>query len=436
MFYSKFARDPAGYLLALLLFSLPFERIPSFGFVGVTIRLPVIIGILLIIVVLTRHTRQVWALARSQIWLAWFLLFAFLSSLASLHPIRSLVVVGFDLFVMLLALVVAVSIRTRSLGGYRQILVAGAVVVSVIGIYQFIGDLAGLPVWLTGLRPDYTKSVFGFPRIQGASLEPLYFANFLLLPLAIEGAYALIGKGRLMVSVLLYACLFLTVSRGGIIAALVLTLILFLVGLKKKRQKASTMLVATCLAGFVFAYVAISVLTPWIGRLNSSSESAEQIQKTQNSHQNFQSQITNVDASLPVSDRGVTRSLAAKAFSQHPVLGIGPGNFGNFAHDQLPEYAPSQTVNNIMLEVLAETGLLGFGALLMFGLSLVRKAILVTKQKQNQHSYVWCLGLLLYLIATLIQYQSFSPLYIIHIWVSTGLLIGLTSATPERQNLG
>jgi len=60
-----------------------------------------------------------------------------------------------------------------------------AFLMSIIGIYQFFGDMAGLPTSLTGLDPGYTKVVFGFPRIHAFSKEPLYYANYIFIPLGI-----------------------------------------------------------------------------------------------------------------------------------------------------------------------------------------------------------------------------------------------------------
>ena len=57
-------------------------------------------------------------------------------------------------------------------------------IVSIFGIYQFLGDLVlGLPTFLTGLRPQYTKAVFGYPRVQATAIEPLYFAGMLFWPM-------------------------------------------------------------------------------------------------------------------------------------------------------------------------------------------------------------------------------------------------------------
>ena len=45
----------------------------------------------------------------------------------------------------------------------------------------------------------------------------------------------------------------------------------------------------------------------------------------------------------------------------------------------------------------------------------------------------WLYGLMAYLIATAIQYQTFSTLYIMHIWVATGILLGVISLVQNKS---
>ena len=55
----------------------------------------------------------------------------------------------------------------------------GALVAAVFGLYQFFGDMVGLPISATLLKFGYDKTTFGFARIQAFSQEPLYFSNYL-----------------------------------------------------------------------------------------------------------------------------------------------------------------------------------------------------------------------------------------------------------------
>lgn len=422
-------------LVAWLLLLLPFERIPSVKLAGVTLRLSMVAGLALIATVAWQRRGQLkaWLKYWPVRWLGGYVFVLLLASLASLHPGRSFEILSFDLYVFLIALTVADTLKLQDLGRYKKWLLIGAGITLVIGAWQFFGDLLGLSIRLTGLRPAYTKDIFGFPRIQSTALEPLYFANYLILPFSILAALSLTTAVPALLLIAFLTESFMTVSRGGDAAILVIVAIVSGYGLWRRWWQPAARLLAALLVGAGLAVLLITALVPFIGQLQKAGQ--RQVQ----AGQNYQKQVTNYEVGDNMSDRAKTRMLGLQLFKAHPILGAGPGGFGYYAHEQAPGYGTSQTVNNLPIEVLAETGLLGFVTLVGFALSLFWLALKAFwKAPDRSVEKAWILGLLAFLVATAGQYQTFSTLYITHIWVAIGLLLGLSAtvltAKPARRS--
>jgi O-antigen ligase len=90
-----------------------------------------------------------------------------------------------------------------------------------------------------------------------------------------------------------------------------------------------------------------------------------------------------------------------------------------------PAVNPAQIVNNEVLEIMAETGLLGLMVILGFIVFLY--VGLVDNAKKYfatfEGAFLAVLGLVVF--GVMIQYQLFSTLYITHIWMLLGLMAGM-----------
>ncbi|HVE80882.1 MAG TPA: O-antigen ligase family protein [Candidatus Dormibacteraeota bacterium] len=422
---------PSGLLCALLFF-LPFERIPSLDVAGITLRINIFIGLALILVTGFKHWSRPGLLTVEKLGLFMLLVF-FVSALQAMNLGRSLSVIGFTIFVVLLALAIARSFTVSDLHRMQKWLIAGALVVCGFAFYQFFGDIMQLPHWATGLRPFYTIEVFSFPRVQAASLEPLYFANYLLLPLALSLALAIYMSFPLWIIALFYTCFFLTVSRGGIVAALLLTLLFIGIGIIKKRGGQVIKIVAALFGGAAMAYVMIVLLIPQLGNLRTSLGSKVEAPIGSKVAKTYQKQATNYEYKDTGSDRARTRAVALELFQREPILGVGPGNFGREAKKLRPYYSEAQTVNNLPLELLAETGLAGAAAFVLFAAALLWKALTVLRKLADGPIKVWLVASFLFLIAAFLQYQTFSTLYIIHIWAAVGVILGLIRLSRANE---
>ncbi len=430
MLDSRLARW-SRYLIYIVLATLPLERIPSLELttpLSATVRISQIAGLMLILInvpLLWQNRRRL--LDNPWRWLLVFWFACILSTGLATDLKRALSVTAFTVFAGLLAWVIALRLERARLHTYFTILIASALAACAFGFYQFFGDLLGLSTSWTGLRDQYTKDIFGFPRIQSTGLEPLYFGNYLLIPAALLVA-ALVARYRQITAALalvpIMAIVWLTVSRGAIIALAGIILIGLGAAAWHKRFRP---------AGLLLGGTAVSVALAFgLLYLGTHYFTTKPTPQTTQAIANFSKQTTNVSNGESSEGRAVSRELALKAFMSHPILGVGPGNFGSYASREMPERFSGNTgiVNNEPLEILAETGLLGGISFAAFMITLMWLAL--RSKLSDNWSSIWRYGLLAALVGIAVQYQTFSTLYITHIWVAIGLLAGLVALSDRR----
>jgi len=201
--------------------------------------------------------------------------------------------------------------------------------------------------------------------------------------------------------------LILTVARGGYIACAACLLIFGLIYFKKLFN---LKIIIYSLLAVVLIYISANYF------LDLNIEGTKE---------KFVTHAENIFSGASYVERVYTMEEAYHAWLSHPLLGIGPGSFGPYvaAH---PLDMPNDgylIVNNEYVELFAETGIIGF---LLFALIIAiiyarsYKAIKVAKDKFVKALLI---GLLIALAGILVQYNTFSILYIMHIWVTIGLII-------------
>ena len=407
----------------LLVASLPFIRIPSALIFGVHIRLSIVIGAVFILLVFVKNPRAFLPQTFIARLLYGFLIVCVLSAINSQRPLHALTITAFTLFTALLAVASSQIIDQINLRTFLKTLFFSALASALFGLYQFIGDLLGIPTSFTGLRSAYTAHVFGFPRIQSTALEPLYYANYLLLPISLLIALGSYLKRTWLISILLTTILMLTLSRGGVAALAMMALGWILLYIVKHKYRQIGVIAGVGVASIILTIAALIVVVPALYKapINKPALSA------------YSDQLTNYEVGDFKADRTYTRKIALEAFKENPWLGVGPGNFGRYINAKDTRYPISQIVNNEPDELLAETGVLGFGVFFAFALALGINAIRQLRRFDTPMTQLgW--GLLFYLFAAGIQYYSFSTLYIVHIWVAIGLLLGITFALQRRPS--
>jgi len=426
--------------LPLLIISIPFERIPSWNVAllghTVTVRINLIIAIIGIVafgVETLRHTN--WRPQQPAFWLVAYLVIALLSVVTSIDKGRSAIAFIATAITIATALIVARVMQRYQLSTLLKVIAGTAAAVSLFGLYQFLGDSVGLSTHLTGLRPIYTKAVFGFPRVQSTGLEPLFFANYLIVPIMLVAGLAysrLLRAKRFAPLLILYVLILaLTLSRGGIIGAAGGLAVLGVVLWRQSNWRSRAYTTLSVVVGAVLAVGLIYGATALTNKKPHSGSKAVDSYVHQSTH------VTSGAGSAD-SDRVLDRKLALRAFKQQPILGQGLGSFGTYAKKVDPiDYPPSTnapTVNNEYFEVLAETGLLGLLALTGFVVTLALRAFAALRQPLEQLPRVWLWSLVVTVVAFGIQYYAFSTLYIMNIWVAVGLLMGLTTLASRKNS--
>lgn len=418
---------------SLLIFFLPFERIPSIdiGFANLRINQLLAAGILIawfMAIIIQRRK-----IAPNP--LSWpilgFLLVSFISIMFAGNMTRAIQVFIFELFIILVSILAINLVSEKSkLEAIIKIIFWSGLVVCIFSIYQFFGDLIGLPQALTGLKTGYTSAVFGFPRVQAFSMEPLFLANFLFIPLGIAIALYFFKTGPvkklnifLFIS-LLCLILILTVSRGAYIG-LVAMVVFFLLLIPKKVFSIKTIITLAII-------IIVAGLSVYIFLSKADSRAYDEFIKHVT--------ITDMQEGESVQGRLQSYSRAIDFWKESPIIGIGVGNYG----PKVKNYPSADSVqgwdivNNEYLEILAERGVLG---LIFFSLIIIvvfLRSIKAYFSTKDLYLKAIILGFNAAFFAILVQYNFFSTLYIMHIWVLIGLIIAtqniaLKSKTPEDK---
>lgn len=407
--------------LLLLIFTLPFERIPTIDIGLFTLKIDqVFAGLTLVSWVLKALFEQRKLLPYPIFWpLILFMGISFASTLYAVDFSRAVTVFIFVLFMSFISLLTVNLITDKEkLAKVIKVLFISAFVVCLFGFYQFMGDVAGLPIALTGLKDIYTKAVLGFPRIQAFSMEPLFLANFLFIPLGLALSLYLfkqkkiIPPGWLLTLVLfILITIVLGISRGAYIALGVLALF-FAVFLLKRfvtfKNMAIIILAVCVIGGAAYGFLSIS-------RPDAVSQFIEH------------ATVQDYSQGESVQKRLQDYQKALDFWQESPWIGIGPGNYGPRyydypSHDQVTGW---EAVNNQYLETLAETGILGLLLLALIYVVVIWRSIAAYFKTNDLFLKSVLFGLLAAFIAILVQYNFFSTLYIMHIWFLIGLLLAV-----------
>ena len=347
--------------------------------------------------------------------------------------------------------------------------------VGIFGFYQLIGDFLNIPYGLTGLKETYTKINFGIARVHTTAIEPLYYAGMLFLPIFISTLFVINKEPILELEKYpklhaLKSKIFQKFNLTEILTKLKLNwlnssknfnffiFIVLVANFILTFSKGAWLSIALVLPFFVFALFKYFHLTDFLKRFSNflyiisaiGFFSFFYIDKFNTILINFYTHIQGVihlDAATSVQrlDFIVT---ALKLLPSNIVTGIGPGQYGNWyarvggIHTIETFTNPitgiisttpriSQIVNNVYLEIWLELGLLSFLTFLTFLLYIIYTGYKnIFKQsnlklKENLFKspfYQIYFAILLSLISYLIQWNFFSPVYIMPIFILLGVL--------------
>jgi O-antigen ligase len=427
-------RDPRAGLF-LIAFLLPFERIGSFELVGVTIRASQIFALLTIIAwILIFFTKRINFSAKNPLIIPMFLLtgFSIISIINAPNTQRAIIIFCFNLFVMLVSVMLPNLIKNKeTLNKVLGYILISCFLVTIFGVYQFLGDMVGLSHEITGLRQHYTQEVFGFPRIQSTALEPLYFANYLLIPIAL-GIAIILGKRKkedklplnlfwiFIITGLACINLILTLSRGGFLGLLVILLlsaVLFIKSILKPQKIIIIILLSAIAITSAFQFL----------KFSGDDDNID----------TFIEQATTFNKGVGVEERFSTYDQAIAMIKRHPIIGNGVGNFGPIVN-RSPYHMPRDgwtIVNNEFLELWAEVGLLGLISFLAMIVIIIIRTIKAVIRSTDPYLKTVLLGMTIAFLGIMAQYQTFSILYILHIWFLVGLIIATQNIIFKKQKI-
>jgi O-antigen ligase len=420
--------------LFALIVALPFERIGSWALNPTTghpvVRLSQIVGAALILAYVTNLAtkREAFMWPERTWWpLAGFVFSAGISAalVGKVGLLSGWVALA---FVATLAFVVARVVSTTPLGPLRIVLLASAGLVGAFGIYQFVAGSLGVDPAFTGLRTAYRREIFGFPRVQSTGLEPLYFANYLLLPLAIGVATLRASTSKrlfewqdaaLGVAALAFI---LTMSRGAFIGLGVAAVLAIAWIVAKALSGESTKVPWRATIGGAVLLVSLGLSLVGVASFASTGDFLR------GPRQFIALATTQLTATGSFTDRTDTRNTALSIFQSHPIWGVGIMGISPYILGYPAVRTPGDIIalNSQGPELLAETGLIG--AMLFYGFLvwLTTKAALTTWRKTTSpQARGWILGGALAVMAMTVQAQSFSGFLLTHLWVSYGLLAGI-----------
>lgn len=415
---------------ALIGFFLTFERVPSLEVGGISIRINFFLIFLTLIVYLVnqlcvRKFKFKFDPIRSATIV--LILLMIVSTSQAINLSRALMVIVSMGLMFCLYLVMSMVIETEEdLVLALKGLLWGALVASVFGLYQFLGDMVGLPNSVTFLKQGYDSSTFGFARVQAGAYEPLYFANYIFIPLSVLLFLNLNGRIKkvfnrklsIVLGLLLLINFVLAISRGAYLAAGV-TLVILLIFQAKRFLTFKNLLIAL----FISFFVATGV---YVALIRSEPRALDEFV----AHLKIEDRTEGESVVLRLS----TSAEAINLFKNHPLLGIGPGNFGP-AREDYPSDVPTggwAIVNNEYLEIAAEGGLIGIVGFLLLLVIIFTRIFHSYRHSKNPFLSDVLVALAFALIAVLAQYFTFSTLYITHVWY----LIGLIGAVTNMMNNG
>jgi len=417
-----------------LVVSLPFEQIPSLDIAGGTIRISqllVMASLFLILVLIIQQNEKI--IGAKLNFLFFGSLIFFVASIPSwffVEDFRRFFITIIPTVLVFLGAIEISMFLEKPIRAFKWLLVS-LFFACVFGAYQFVGDLAGLPEELTFLNERYTKAIFGFPRIHSTAIEPLYFAGMLFLPIFTFLAYWVshrrpiniprVPTSIINVSLIIFFSVFFiaTISKSAIgILGLMVTAVILIWFFKYPHIRTISDVVSLGLSGVIGLYLII-ILFPsfntWVTVI------ADHVIDT----------ISGDAASIQ--ERGIFLSTALQLLPDHAILGIGSGQYGVMGSHLLRFLSQQEKgrffiVNNVYLEVLLEFGIFALTAfVVLIARTLYRGALgLYQSNDWTESKSLHIFILTATLVAYFLQWLTFSPIYIMPIFILIGLLVNLT----------
>lgn len=300
-------------------------------------------------------------------------------------------------------------------------------------------------------------------RISGLTYEPNWFADqisFLLLPWLL--AAVLSGNSvfrwrwrwvtiELLLLVWVVAILPFTFSRAGLLVMLVLVLagILFFRSRKSGDPKPKWKVSWRRIGEGAVLFIILGAVIFFAGSRNEFfSRIWEYWQRTPN--EGYARYLVNYFEYLGFGARYTYTETAYQVYEDNPILGVGLGNYAFYFDEKLsdrplaaipevlrlvvPDSGGNRliTPKNLILRIMAETGMLGLMTFITFIIAILGCALYLWFSPNSEVKF-WGVGGMLSLIAFGLVAYSFDSFAIPNMWVVFGLITA--AMRMERKNL-
>ena len=328
----------------------------------------------------------------------------------------------------------------------------GGAIMLAWSLIQFIVwlPLHDFPQWVRDFQGLFSTTVLFDKRTTGFASEPSWLAhqlNLVYLPFWLAATIKKTSVYKIRIwflsieNILLglgLVVLFLTFSRGGLGAfMLVLAFLFILLNVKLVRwlltrwQVKRRLLVSLITASGVFlVYLGIGVLGLFVlSKIDPRMETVFQFTTEADNP------LMKYADNLQFGERVAYWQTGWRIFNEYPITGVGLNYSGAYFPDYLPEYGWQLTetkdllfrsdivlnIKNLWTRLLGETGIIGFSLFLVFLVAgLITSIELIRSSGQQQATIGW-MGILM-LVAFIIEGLSVDSLALPYYWFTLGLV--------------
>ena len=478
----------AEYLWCLLLATLPITSFPAlntfFGSSPVKPFALILIGPLALLLLLDHrklvagYPWQLWSIGLFTVIAALSILFA---AFLPIIPIKGLSpgIEGIKSFATLLiglGYLLAACVLLRSPGmlrkSLRAITIGGAVMLfwsSIQATYVF-AEGRRVPLILNDIHRLFVDRDLVFNRVSGLAYEPSWLGNQLMvlyLPIwagSVMSGYSVFRRMYKQIgieSLLLVWGLFILAITQSRISILTFCFVLFsgllMLGWRLADRVAtrgtgaptqsvwrSIAARAVLLLGLFILFTAILAGLAWgVSKVDRRMSRLLQIpDRLTEINALYPNEVVYEAANrLAFAERLVYWAAAYSAFELYPILGVGLGNSGFLFSDTMPSYGytlvevrnvlepgnPSlANPKNLWVRILAETGILGASAFIVWYVILAVTAIRLSKSSLQSLKMLGMMGILFFL-SQIVEGFSIDTFALPYLWVASGLILSGSS---------
>lgn len=254
--------------------------------------------------------------------------------------------------------------------GIAKWFVAGAVVQSILGIFQFLAQssfslkwlgMVSHPAWIPGT--SIVDAGGRWLRAYGAFPHPNIFGGYLVV--ALTFMFLLYAREKYQSNsslfiyhssfIILLTALFFTFSRSAWIAGIMVTLLYGYIAIRTRNREQGTHIMyhVSCIISVVTVFAILSTIFFPLVKTRIIGGSAHEVRST--------------------TERISGYHDAWQLFKQHPMCGVGAGNYSAALHALYPDRAgwDYEPVHNGGALMLVELGLVGVALFMFIGISFI-----------------------------------------------------------------